>query len=89
MRAIAPNMMPIERTLERVLGTNGVLNFSRTSQGHLQFEYDGNGMDVDWDTAEPVNRECDDKVFRTVFLDNAGNEWTSDQITLVDDEATP
>jgi hypothetical protein len=81
MRALSPTGAEITGTLEVVKGTCGVMAWSRDADGSLSFDYDGTGTEVDWDSQKTVTREG-----KRVFVDENGQEWTEDQIELVEDD---
>lgn len=82
--AYSPTGSLIIGTSERVLATANVLvnSFARDGDGALDFDHEG-GSDVYWDTMETLTRRG-----KPLFVDENGDEWTSDQIVL-EGEAFP
>lgn len=81
MNAYAPNGMPILGTLERIEGRAEIQEGSFTrKRGKLTFEWQG-GTEVFWDGQRTVEKKRKGELVK-VFLDEEGNEWTEDQITV-------
>lgn len=85
MRALSPTGSPIRGTLETISGTAHIEEFGwfRESDGSLGFEYDGYA-DIDWNSQETV-KTIGDKAW-AVFIDENGDQWGEDDITLSSDE---
>lgn len=74
---LSPKGSPIIGTLEKLLGRAEISNIDPATGTP---EYSGS-TEVFWDDQETVYR--DDKI---VYLDEAGEEWTFDQLTRVKEE---
>lgn len=80
MRATAPNGLDIVGTLETCPGIAQILYNSFTRNGtSLNFDYAG-GTDYYYDDQKTIVRKG-----QRIFLDDDGNEWSEDQLTLHDD----
>jgi len=82
MIAVGPNGKEISGTLETLRGRAGVIFHAEPisgeeQEGHLCFSWDG-GTDVFWDEQKTVTNEKGQRI----FLDEEGNQWTEDDITL-------
>lgn len=75
-RYASPNGVPIDRVLETVPCGAGIKDIAADGSS---VEYDPSGSDVFWDDQRPVKRNGS-----FVFLDADGDEWTFDQLVLVE-----
>lgn len=84
MRATSPDGVPIVGTLETIQATAVVKedSYSRNEKGEILYEWFGES-EIHWDTQ--TTQERDGKI---VFIDEDGEEWTEDQLVLVDDDAS-
>lgn len=73
---LSPNGSPIIGTLERLSGRAEISGIDPTTG---EPEYSG-GTAIFYDDQETVQRDG-----KIVFLDNGGDEWTFDQLALVDE----
>jgi hypothetical protein len=85
MKGIAPNGQEITGTFETITGRAGITfcdpgNSDAEQEGQLSFNWNG-GTDIFWNEQKTVLNEADQRI----FLDEDGNQWIEDQITLVPD----
>lgn len=82
MRAISRNGSDIIGRYETCPCRAEILpgSFERSASGKIAFEWLG-GTEMFYDAQEPIKKDG-----QSVFLDENGDEWTEDQITLVDDD---
>lgn len=71
---------PIVGTLEVIHGRCGIANdsFSEGADGRIEFDDDGNGTDVFWDSAETATDD-----HGRIFLDRDGEEVAETDVELV------
>jgi hypothetical protein len=79
--AISPTGAAILGTYEMCPARAEIACFYRNEDGSIGYDHEG-GSEMFWDAMETVTRDG-----KTVFLDENGDEWTEDQITLVDPDA--
>lgn len=81
----APNGQLIVGTLERVSGVALILEgtSSRAADGTLNFEYAGD-TEIWWEEQKTVTRKG-----KRVFICEGGDEWTEDQLSLVEADDEP
>lgn len=84
MTAIAPNGLEITGTLETITGRARItfhpqdeVDLGDEREGRLRFAWDGE-TEVFWDEQKTVANEKGQRI----FLDEEGNQWTEDDITL-------
>jgi hypothetical protein len=78
MRAFAPNGLEIIGTFERIQARAEIIDgsFSRTKDGKLSFDYQGS-TEVFWEEQHTEIRNGS-----PLFLDEMGEIWAEDDITL-------
>jgi hypothetical protein len=79
-RLVAPNGCEIKGTLETLSGVALTLELSRSADGTVTFEYEGETK-IWWDEQKTVRRHG-----KAVFVDTEGNEWTEDQLVPAEAE---
>lgn len=86
MKAYGPNGLEILGTADTVPVRAEIISnsYERKADGTLDFEWLGES-EVFWDGQTTETCEVNGKLMR-VFLDSHGNEWTEDQLILVEDE---
>ena len=84
MKAISPAGTEIIGTLDTVQARAEIIpgTFKRLADGSLDHEWEGS-TEVFWDDQRTLKRDGKD-----IYLDDEGNEWTEDQIKLVDEDET-
>lgn len=78
MRAVSPNGKRILGTLERLEARADIEDgsFFRDESGEMRFEWEGY-TEVFWDSQRTLDRKG-----KVIFLDDDGDEWTAEQLTL-------
>ncbi len=74
---VAPTGAAIIGTVERVLGCATIAGIDPATG---EPEYDGNGTTMYWDCSETQKRDG-----KILFQDEAGDEWTFDQLIPADE----
>lgn len=81
MKAISPKGTEIVGTSDKILATAQIQSgtFTRATDGRLDFDSVGY-TEVLWDTQETLRRGD-----KRLFIDERGDEWAEDEITLVEE----
>jgi hypothetical protein len=82
MLAFSKDGSQITRCMQIALVTYGLQedSFDHDGTGDLSFDYDDAGGDVDWDSIEVRTKKG-----KVLFMDGCGDEYTVEEIILVDE----
>lgn len=84
MKAFAPNGAEIIGTCDMIPGNALISNFTRLPDGSLELDWVGE-TEVCWDGQETKT----DARGQTIYVDDNGNEWPEDQVSLEGEELRP